>query len=53
MIFTEYCQLHHLSETVVETNGYLEKLQVMLYDKDVNVVTNVIITLDELQLEKV
>ena len=53
MIFTEFCQLHHLCETVVETNGYLEKLQVMLYDKDVNVVTNVIITLDELQLEKV
>ena len=50
---TNHYQLHHLSETVVQTNDYMDRLQLMLYDKDVNVVTNVIIALDELQLDKV
>ena len=46
-------KLHHLSASAVASNGYMERLQLMLYDKDVNVVTNVIIVLDELQHHKV
>lgn len=43
-------QLNELSPTLVETNGYLEKLYRMLQDVDANVVTNVIFVLNELQL---
>lgn len=46
-------QLHHLSPSAIQLNGYIERLRGMLHDKDVNVVTNVIIVLDELLLDQV
>ena len=43
-------KLHHLSPTLVQSNGYLGQLYAMLQDADGNVVTNVIMVLNELRL---
>lgn len=43
-------KLHYISPTMVQNNGYLEQLYAMLQDVDVNVVTNVIMALNELRI---
>jgi vesicle coat complex subunit len=45
-------KVHQLSATIIETNGYIEKLNQMLSDVDANVVTNVINVLNELKISK-
>ena len=51
--YTTPQQLHHLSPSAIQLNGYIDRLRGMLHDKDVNVVTNVIVVLDELLLDQV
>lgn len=43
-------KLHYLSPAMVETNGYMSHLYRLLQDPDANVVTNVIMVLNELLL---
>jgi vesicle coat complex subunit len=45
-------KLYHLSPSILEGSSYLEILQQLLYDKDVNVVTNVVTVLNELKLSQ-
>ena len=44
--------MQHLSPGIAERNNYVEQLYSMLQDSDASVVYNVIITLDEILLDK-